>query len=394
MCITKKKNRLVALGISAVLLGFSLPALAKEPAINPLLQDQLDQLREQYHISGMALTVIAPQLSPRPLNFMSGKTRKVRGRPIITSDFFQIGSNTKSFVAAILLKLQSEKRLSLDDPLSKWLPQYADKWGEVTVRHLLHNNSGIPSYSKNQKFLRKFEREPNYQYSNRELVSYAYDDTHPESKAVFKAGQGWYYSNTNWVLAGMVAEKAGKLPFEKLLKKYITSSEKNNLSNTRYINSSYSRNTLNRLVHGYSDEGEDVTGRNASWASTAGAILQSNEDLAYWAYELFHGNVLNKEDLSQMQQLVSTETGKEIPNTTVNPQGYGLGIGLKRIDAGPYWGHEGHTEGYHSSFAFFPEDDITITINASGLENSNFETVMQNIVHSIREAQSDLHSKA
>lgn len=350
------------------------------------LQQQLDSSRKQYELNAMALTIIAPKISARPLNFFSGQTKKNQGRAILSSDYFQIGSNTKSFVAALLLKLQSDKILSLDDPITKWLPEY-QKWNKVRIKHLLHNNSGLKSYTKNKAFLKAMDASQKNLFTPAQLVKYAYKE-----KVLFMPGAGWDYSNTNWILAGMIAEKACHHSISYLFKHYFLATEHLNLSNTLYAPYQYHAAIKQRLVHGYTDQGQDTIHRNMSWAASAGAMLASTEDLAYWAYDLFHKHALTAKELAEMQQLVSTTDGQDIPEGL---DGYGLGIGLRRTEAGLNWGHEGHTEGYHSIFAYFPEDDITIAANAGGLNNSDFQDFVVKIVMILRNSQnfSDMNLK-
>jgi D-alanyl-D-alanine carboxypeptidase len=386
----KKKSTafksLFYLWIMVIILGITNASYAQDEQSSKnrsrQLQQQLDTTRKHYELNAMALTIISPKISARPLNFISGTTNKKQGREIRTSDYFQIGSNTKSFVAATLLKLQSKKILSLNDPITKWLPEYSH-WNNVTIRNLLHNNSGLPSYTKSDAFLKIMDDASlDKHFTPAELMHYAYNQP-----VLFKPGHGWDYSNTNWILAGMVAEKASHQSLNFLFNKFFLSPKALNLSNTKYAPYSYNQVIFERLIHGYNDDGEDVSSRNMSWAASAGAMLASNEDLAYWAYDLFHKNGISTEELAEMQTLVSVENGQEISHNSTSQGGYGLGIGMKMTQAGPNWGHEGHTEGYHSIFAYFPDDDITIAVNASGLKNSDFQDFVTKIVFILRNSQ-------
>lgn len=367
------------LWIMLLLPGFNAFTADKVRNLSSQLQQQLDQTRKQYGLNAMALTIIAPKISAKPLNFVSGSTQKAKGRPLLTSDYFQIGSNTKSFVAALLLKLQTDKVLSLDDPVTQWLPEYKH-WKQVRIRNLLHNNSGLKSYTQTQGFLKAMEGSEKKQFTPEELLAYSYKE-----KPLFKPGQGWDYSNTNWVLAGMIAEKATHHSLAWLFKTRFLSAKQLNLSNTLYAPYRYDKPVLERLIHGYTDENQDVSGRNMSWAASAGAMLASNEDLAWWAYDLFHKKALNSDELAQMQALVSTKDGHTLSENS--EEGYGLGIGFKITKAGPNWGHEGHTLGYHSIFAWFPEEDITIAANASGLKNSDFQDFITKIVFILKDSK-------
>lgn len=352
---------------------------------NKLLQKTLDEAREKYQFGAMALTVIAPAISPTPMHFISG-SQKRGGRALRTSDYFQIGSNTKSFTAALLIKLQSDGFLSLQDSLTKWLPQYP-QWKQVQIQNLLKNNTGIQDYPLMKTFLEAEKKDPYRQFTPEELVAYA-----SKKPLLFKPGQGWDYSNTNWILAGMIAEKATGKSISALFNHYFLGKNRLDLSDTLYWSAQYNKAILSRMVHGYDDKGQDITSRNASWAGTAGAIIATNDNLAHWVYALFHGKALSRNELTSMQELVSVKTGKPLSNKVEqkmeDPLGYGMGIAKRYTEGVIWWGHEGHTLGYHSLFAFFPAKDITLVIQANGLKNADFKPVMMQVIHILDNAQS------
>lgn len=385
-----KWPNILTMQMKALLFGFFITLFSSQALsdnTNKLLQDELDELKNHYKFTGVSLTIIAPRISPIPMTFMSGSTQEDSGRPIITSDYFQIGSNTKSFIAALLVKLQSKGVLSLNDPITNLLGNYPN-WRKVKIINLLQNNSGIPSYSgPSSKFFELFESDPSHEFSQEDLVSYAYNYQDENKKPIilqFQPGHGWFYSNTNWVLAGMIAEKATGRSLNDLLEEYFLSPDALNLSNTIYHPTKYNEQIMQRLVHGYTDAGKDVTYRDMSWTHAAGGMLASSEDLAYWAYYLFHAKALTPAELAQMEHLVSNTTGLPVEG---NQPGYALGIGLKENKAGWFWGHEGHTEGYHSMFSYFPEDDITIAVNAGGLKESDFSAFSEDIMVILKKAQ-------
>lgn len=319
------------------------------------LQAALDKARLQNKVGAMQMTIIEAGKSPHTV--VSGKTNKPKGSPAITPDtLFQIGSDTKSFTAAVMLKLEIDKKLKLSDKLSQYFPEYK-AWGNVTISQMLHNNSGIPSYTADKKFQKKIFEHPDYVWTPAELIAIA--TKHPMN---FKPGQGWHYSNSNFVLAGMIIEKVTNEKLGDLYQKYFISTL--DLKNTFYSTEKYPLDVLNRMAHAYSEKNRDITFDNLSWGNAAGAIVSNSSDLATWGYDLFHGKVLPESALKQMMDLVSVKTGKAEPSIK---EGYGLAIGM-RIDKkyGKWWGHEGETLGYHAIFLWYPEYDLTVAIIANG----------------------------
>jgi len=344
------------------------------------IQEVLNNARKEHNFGAMSLTIIDKQTHAKPLTFHSGKTQKTGGRDIAKTDYYQIGSNTKSFIAALLIKLADEedKLFSLQDSITTWLPEY-EGWEDVKVINLIRNNSGIPCFSIQPEFATVFDTHG--EFTPAELISYSFNIKDPQKKRLFKAGKGWNYSNTNWILAGMIAEKVTGKSLTDLLNNHFMF--KIPLNQTLYWPTAYNDTILANMVHGYDNDGIDITTHNPSWAGAAGAMIATNEDLARWTYALFHGQVLNKKQLNKMQQLVSIKTGKLLGRNS-EEDGYGTGIGKKTIKAGTYWGHEGHTEGYHSLFAYFPGTDITISMHANGLKDAQFQPVLNKVMKILR----------
>ena len=322
------------------------------------LQTALDKARIKNNVTALQMTIIMPDKDP--IAVVSGKTTKAKNASAVTPNtLFQIGSNTKSFIAAALLKLQEAHKLNLNNPLNKYYPQYR-QWAEITISEMLHNNSGIPSYSEDKKFQNIAFKDPEKVWSYEDLINLAL-----KRPLEFKPGKGWHYSNTNFILAGMIAEKVSGKPVKELFQDYFFKPSALNLSNTYYSVEAYPSEIIDRMAHGISEKNRDVTADNLSWGRTAGAIVSNANDLAKWTYDLFHGKVLSKESLEQMMTTVSTQTGEF--TTGSEEGGYGLGVGTRvNKDFGRWWGHEGHTLGYHSVFIWYPKHDIVIAINANG----------------------------
>jgi len=368
--------RWIAAGLLAFLFSI-LPAYAAEDFLNVKsnLQTALDEALIENQVSGMQATVILP--NEKIITVSAGYTQKDGKKPITKKTIFQIGSDTKSFTAALMLKLQNQGLLKLSDTIDKYFPEYT-QWKGITISQMLHNNSGIYNYSEDKDFQKKLFSQSDYQWTASELIGIA--ASHPVD---FSPGKGWHYSNTNFVLAGMIAEKVTGYRLDYLFENYFLDRQALKLKDTFYWPTSYPFSILKRMAHGYDENGQDITFINMSWANAAGAMISNSENLASWAYDIFHGKAVSNNDLNDMQSLVSVKTGHVISSKNTN-EGYGLGVGMRTSEKfGKWWGHEGETIGYHAIFIWFPDYDLTAAVIANG-EAKNlraFASSLPGVIH-------------
>jgi D-alanyl-D-alanine carboxypeptidase len=251
------------------------------------------------------------------------------------TSLWRIGSITKTFTTATVLSLVAEKKLSLDDPLDKFVPNVAEG---VTVRMLLNHTSGIFSYTDSPEFSNTATFTPE------QLVQLAADNP-----PYFPAGQGYEYSNTNFVLLGMIAEIAGGAPIGKLVR--ARAIEKAKLRATFFDGEETLGGTLARA---FGDDGEDVTtALNPSGPWAAGAIVASGADLAEWTAALFGSN-----------EILDNATRSLMTANPVDNGAYGLGTEIlsasESAGAGPGVGHTGEVLGFQSQAFYFSEHKTTI----------------------------------
>jgi D-alanyl-D-alanine carboxypeptidase len=167
-----------------------------------------------------------------------------RDPPVRQSTLFQMGSTSKSFAVAVILKLEAAGALSLDDTIGKWLPQYP-AWKDVSIRRLLNMTSGIPNYSEAEPLSRAWTSEPSRDLTAAELVQVAY----PIGTNDLPRSSGYYYSNTNYILASMIAAKAAGRPYRDLVHEMVINGFE--LDSTFYENGAYPAAVTERLAHGY-----------------------------------------------------------------------------------------------------------------------------------------------
>lgn len=303
-------------------------------------------------------------------------------RKITSDDLFDSGSITKSFTALILLQLQTEGKLSLNDTIGKWLPQYPH-WKQVRLRQLLNMTSAIPNYSEDPLFNQKMLKDLAHVWTDEELLTYA----HPEKPLKINQKHRYEYSNSNYILASLVIEKATQDTFEHQLSQRILQA-KNHLNDTFYLagpkGTALEQSLKDRRVHGYfydkkTGKSVDTLSNNLSWAGAAGAVVANTEDVVRWVQLLYHGTLIDpaykEQALAEMEALVSTQTGQPISAVTANDvSGFGLGIAAHYDNKSKkaFWFYEGSTLGFRVMYLWSACNDVTtvVALNSKGAEGN------------------------
>ena len=324
--------------------------------------------RQAEHISAVALRVTFRGTEP-VINVAAGTTRYGGGGPVSPDALWQIGSNTKAFTAVMLLQLEAEGRLSIDDTVGKWLPQYP-AWRHITIRQLLNMTSGIPDYAGQPAFDSAVAAGTGF--SAARLVGYV---------AGAVTGDVWNYSNTNYILAQLIIEKVTHDTYpDQLTRRIIIPLRLHSLCYAPYscpaadaaqMPAGYFFNTTvaNQVPPNprASLLGKPVPPLALTWAQGAGGIVSSLQDMTTWDRALYQGQELPPPQQRQLESLVSTTTGHPIPGTTpADPSGYGLGVGqLTSPSTGAVWFYEGGTLGYRVVHLYFPRSGIIIALAAN-----------------------------
>ncbi|MFJ8296902.1 serine hydrolase domain-containing protein [Streptomyces sp. NPDC094447] len=264
-------------------------------------------------------------------------------------DRFRVGSITKTFVATVLLQLQAEGRIDLDDPVEKWLPGVVRGNGHdgrrITVRQLLNHTSGIYNVTSDPGFQEKvfgpaFLQNRYDRWTPRGLVGIAM--THAPD---FAPGAGWNYSNTNYVLAGMVIEKVTGRPYGKAVENRIVKPLKlraTSVPGTDVTMPRPSSPAWSKLTDDGSGPVHDVSELSPTLAYAAGEMISDSNDLQTFYRALLKGRLLPKAELREMT--TTLPISPELPGA-----GYGLGLMKQRLSCGKeVWGHGG---GIHGSLS-------------------------------------------
>jgi D-alanyl-D-alanine carboxypeptidase len=293
-------------------------------------------------------------------------TPTLNGKTKITDDsLFGVGSITKTFVAVTILQLQETHQINLDDSISRYFPEYP-RWGKITIRQLLNMTSGISNFTRTEIFKKLIENEPTTYHPPSFFVDLAY-----KQKDEFSPGKGWYYSNTNYYLLGMIIENITK---KSLLHEFQQRFFKPlHLTNTYYSIDTYPASIYRQQVHAYLND-KDVTKENPSYYGPAGCMLMNTKDLLIWTQALFTpGKILSKHSLNN---LMKTQT---VPSNPPKPDGSRYGLGMYSLDIPGYglvWWYTGVIDGYSSVFIWIPKKQIIIAAQVNRWKDNNFGLLM------------------
>lgn len=264
---------------------------------------------------------------------------------------FRVGSITKTFVATVVLQLEAEGVLRLEDSLERWLPGVVPNGGAITLRQLLNHTSGIYNYTDDAVFAPALTGQPGASWTPEALVRVAI-----AHGPMFAPGSSWSYSNTGYILLGLVIEKATGRSLATELRLRIfepLALSRTSLPSGTALAAPFARGYLPpRKPHGVRP---DITVWNASMAWAAGAIVSTAPDLARFYAALLDGRLLAPAQVRELETTVSES------------EPYGLGIERGPFSCAIAWGHGGAVPGYQT-LAYSSEDgsrQTIVMVNAS-----------------------------
>ncbi len=265
----------------------------------------------------------------------SGSARLQPQRALRVSDSARVGSITKTFVSTVALQLVGEGRLRLDDTVARWLPGAVPGGAAITIRELLNHTSGLFNYTDDEQFLNAYLANPTRAWTPQELLAVA--AAHPR---LFPPGTSWSYSNTNYIVLGLVLQAVTGRDVATLVRERIV----------RPLHLDQTFLALDARIAGSHADGYippsltgtpgylDVTDWSPTVAWAAGAVVSSAPDLARFYSALLSGRLLPRPLLHQMTTTVPAALGLD----------YGLGIFRLATQCGTVWGHDGSIPGYVS----------------------------------------------
>jgi D-alanyl-D-alanine carboxypeptidase len=288
-------------------------------------------------------------------------------QPRSAHDRYRVGSITKTFVATVLLQLEAEGRLSLDDTVDEWLPGVVRGNGHdgsrITLRQLLNHTSGIFNYTADEEFGRTYFLKDGF-------FKHRYDTLTPEQlvgtamshKPDFAPGTSWNYSNTNFILAGMVIEKATGHSYATEIRHRVIEPlglHATSVPGTGPKVPQPSSRAYGKLAETATGPTYDVTELNPSLAGAAGEMISDSGDLNRFYSALLRGKLLPNAQLAEMKQTVKTG---EAPGAE-----YGLGLMKNKLSCGvTVWGHGGGIHGSSSQAVTTADGRHSLAFNFNG----------------------------
>jgi D-alanyl-D-alanine carboxypeptidase len=274
------------------------------------------------------------------------------GSPMEQTMNVRIGSITKSFTATIILQLVDEGKLTLDDPISRYVENIPN--GEnITVRQVLNMGSGLFSFTDVEGFEYGISHDPLRVWTPEELIALGVGSP---KNPVFAPGEGFYYSNTNYVILGKVIENITGNTVNNEIQSRITNPLKLSLTYLPDTATNMPAHSSNGYYYDVKAGGDylDVTNQSTSWSWTSGGIISNMRDVKTYIKAIGDGTLISPE----MQAARLTFN----PHSVVKDK-YGYGLGVSYVNG--YIGHNGSIPGYNSSAYYNPKRDVTIIILAN-----------------------------
>ncbi len=384
------KARAVATIMVFVVCGVA-PACGSKPdsksQVNAALAGSVKELRESLleewgvTVPGLAPAAVWGEKNADAVSAVaSGAADPPGSNPLDARDRFHVGSITKTFTAALIMQLDQEDALSLDDPVSRWIAY--PNGDKITVAMLLGHTSGLadftdkPAYTSND--------------SPERLITLA-----AELDPLFAPGTSWSYSNTNFILLGLIAEQATGSTWQAQVETRFL--RPLNLTDT-YVWSGSPRPptvTGSRLACGATGEVPCSPPRSGlavlpvtdgfdwtiAWA--AGALVSTPADVARWTRALVQGDILDREHRALMLNAThpSVDVLAAAPATVTrhdNLRWTGYGLGLFRYEIaglGVGWGHEGAINGFTANVVHLIGPDLTVAVASNFAMTDTFRAL-------------------
>ncbi|HEX8669045.1 MAG TPA: serine hydrolase [Allosphingosinicella sp.] len=354
-------RRLGAAATAALALAAASPAAATVPADFKARADAV--LAEAYPADGPGVAVVVMDDGKIVYSAGRGLADIEAKTPISPDTLFRMGSITKQFSAATLLQLVDEGKVSLSDPLSKFLPGFPKPAADATVAQLLNHTAGVQPYTGIPGWM--VEENTSRARTTEEMIALFRD-----LPVLSKPGEQWMYNNSGYVLVGAVIEKVTGKPWYEAVAERIA--RPLGLATIRY---GVGAETDPGMAVGYTiRDGAPAPAQkiHMSVPHAAGALVGTVGDLAKWAQALHHGKVVRAGTYAQMIAPTRLPDGRTEP--------YGFGLGLSKIRKRGVIGHSGGIFGFTTDSAYLPQEDMFVAVFAnSDAPATNPGVVMQRL---------------
>ena len=354
---------------------------SKTTALRTALQLKLEEWHKAGNFPGATLGVVLA--NGESFSLAVGLADRELKSPMKPNSRMLAGSVGKTFAAATALQLVAEGKIGLDDKIEKYLGR--EPWfsrlpnaREITVRQLMNHTSGLVRYEFKDQFTKDLTANPDRVWKPAELVSYLLDEKPP-----FEAGKGWDYSDTNYIVLGMIIEK-------------VTGNKFYDEANTRLIKPLKLTDTipqngprLKGVVQGYAGPNNPFGGKDAmildgkfainpQFEWTGGGYASTSHDLARWAKMIYEGKAFSSTLLPQVLDGVPAPMlGRESK--------YGLGVIIRQTTAGASYGHSGFFPGYLTDMMYFPDSKVAVALQVNTSVGRNLGKPLSRVLVEVME---------
>jgi D-alanyl-D-alanine carboxypeptidase len=328
----------LSLGLFSAFPARSAPVIEKArslyPESRPALDDRVKGMMERSNIPGMAIVVIKDGLVLEMKGY--GYADRKNQISVSANTRFPIGSVSKQFTAAAVMLLVEEGKLDLDAPIRKYLTDLPAAWQPLTLRQLLNHTSGI---SEENSWKAK---------TPQDIIKVA------NPKLDFPAGEAWSYSNTGFIVAGLIIEKASGQSYRDFIHDRIFAPLGMN-------NTQAQLSQVTNLAVGLTERGVESSDFSQwQWAGAAGNIISTATDMAKWLQALDQGKLLKPTSYQELWAEAKLKNGRSEP--------YGLGWGIGNFNSHGSTTHGGAVAGYASGLARYPDDRLNIIVLTNNVE--------------------------
>ena len=345
----------------------SLNAAAQKPVattgtnvLKKEIQLKLDEWHKAGKFPGATVGVVLPD--GESFGLAVGYSDRDAKTPMRATDRMPAGSTGKTFAAATAMQLIKDGKISLDDKVEKYLgkePWFArlPNAKVITVRQLMNHTSGLVRYEFKKEFTDYLTANPYKVWTPEDRLAYLFDEKPP-----FEAGKGWDYSDTNYIVLGMIIERVtGKKFYDEAIKRFV---KKLKLGDTIPQDGP----ELKGVVQGYAgannpfggkdkmiENGKFIVNPQLEW--TGGGWVSTGQDLARWAKLMYEGKAFDPSMVPVMLEGVPAKLGRDTK--------YGLGVIIRPTQAGTSYGHSGFFPGYMTDMMYFPDKKIAVAVQVN-----------------------------
>ena len=334
---------------------------ARRTTLERTLQAKVAALHARETCPGITVGITLP--NGQTLGAAAGVADRDTRTPLTAQARMPAGSVGKTFVAAVALQLVKEGRLDLDARVAQYLghnPWYSrlPNAQDITVRMLMNHTAGLERHEFKAAFQKELTRQPDKDWKPEEMLAFLFGD-----KPLFTAGQGFGYSDSNYITLGLVLERVAGKPYLQLLRERLLGPL--GLKATMAPES----RTIPGLIQGYAgpdnpfggtdamvQEGRIAFNPKSEW--TGGGVVSTAADLSRWGKLLYEGKAFDPALLPVML--------KGVPAPELGPDmAYGLGVILRTSELGPTYGHSGFFPGYRTQLLYFPDHRLAVAVQVN-----------------------------